>query len=194
MNRKMSALAGALLVVTLLAGGCKTAAPAANQTGVTPGTPSNQGAASTPGISIGNRALDIQVQTMDGKSVNLSDFRGKPVLLNFWATWCPPCQFEVPFLQQTYESYASKGLVIMAVDQTNSRTTETADAVKNFAASYNLTMPVYLDANKTTMNVYALTGIPTTIMVDKDGIIKFKLTGAFPDKAAIDTALKTIMP
>lgn len=163
--------------------GCKPAGPSANQT-----------ANVTEGISVGNRAIDFQLQTVNGTPVKLSDYRGKPVLLNFWATWCGPCQFEVPFLQQINDSYASKGLVLLAVDLTNSRPTETPDAVQKFMADHNVTMTVVMDPNKQMGTTYSLTGIPTTLMLDKDGIIRFKIIGAFADKAAIETALKTIMP
>ena len=174
-KRKILPLLAVILSVTTIVGGC--------------GPSTNPAANVTEGINTGNRAIDFQLPTMDGKTVKLSDYRGNPVLLNFWATWCGPCRYEMPFLQQIYDSYTSQGLVMLAVDVGENSTT-----IQNFMTSLNLTLPVPLDANGAVSKEYSITGIPTTFMVDKDGIIRFKIIGAFLDKAAIETALKTIMP
>ena len=178
MNIKLIGFLTLILGSILLAGGCAPVSPSANQT-----------ANVTAGINVGNRAIDFQVTALDGKAVKLSDYRGKPVLLNFWATWCGPCRYEVPFLDQINSAYTSQGLVMMPVDIGENSTT-----IQNFMTSLNVTLPALMDANQTVSKIYSLTGIPTTLMIDKDGVIRFKLIGAFQDKAAIETALKTIIP
>jgi peroxiredoxin len=167
-----------ILCLAIMVAGCTPANPSGNQT-----------ANVTLGINTGNRAIDFQLPALDGKTVKLSDYRGKPVLLNFWATWCGPCRGEVPFLNQINTTYSSQGLVMLAVDVGENSTT-----IQNFMTSLNVSLPVLMDGNTSVSKMYSLTGIPTTLMLDKDGIIRFKIIGAFPDKASIETALKTIMP
>jgi thiol-disulfide isomerase/thioredoxin len=179
MNIKAIGLLTIILGSILLGSGCTPASPSGNQT-----------ANVTEGVNVGNRAIDFQVPALDGKTVKLSDYRGKPVLLNFWATWCGPCRGEVPFLNQINAAYSSQGLVMMAVDVGENSTT-----IQNFMTSLNVSLPAFMDANTTiAQNTYKVGGIPTTLMIDKNGIIRFRITGAFPDKASIETALKTIMP
>jgi peroxiredoxin len=175
-----TALFATILSAILFSAGCGPSS-SSNQTGNQP--------AVVEGVNIGNRAPDFQLQDMSGKSVKLSDYRGQPVLLNFWATWCGPCKYEAPFLSQINTDYAPRGLVMLAVD-----IGENATTIQNFETSLNISLPVLMDANVTISKVYGLTGIPTTFMVDKDGVIRFKLIGAFPDKAAIEAAITNILP
>ena len=65
---------------------------------------------------VGNRAPDFELNNLEGQLVSLGDLRGKPVLINFWATWCPPCRAEMPYLQQIYEEWSDKGLVLLAIN------------------------------------------------------------------------------
>ena len=179
MGNKIRTSLPIILLVGILASGCGPAQPAANTT--TPQIPE--------GINIGNRAIDFELQTLDGKTVKLSDYRGKPVLLNFWATWCGPCRFEVPFLNQINKSYSDKWLVMLAVD-----IGENSTVINNFMTSLNVTLPVLMDYDKKVAKSYSITAIPATYFIDKNGIIQQKMPGAFPDKAAIETMLKTIIP
>ena len=177
-NRKILPLLAIVLSAAMIVGGCKSAVPSTNQT-----------ANVTEGINTGNRAIDFQLQALNGTTVKLSDYRGQPVLLNFWATWCGPCRGEVPFLDQINASDASKGLVMLAVD-----VGENSTIIQNFMTSLNVSLPVLMDSDTSLSKKYVITGIPTTFMLDKDGIIRYKMVGAFPNKAAIETALTTIMP
>lgn len=180
MGNRVKGFLPIILLAAMLAGGCNaTTSPATT----------NQSANVPEGISIGNRAIDFELQTLDGKTVKLSDYRGKPVLLNFWATWCGPCRFEMPFLQQINDSYAAKGLVMLAVD-----IDESPDTVKKFMADFNLSLTVPMDTGKKISKAYSITGIPTTFLIDKNGIIRQKIVGAFPDKATIENELKKIIP
>ncbi|MFC1930868.1 TlpA family protein disulfide reductase [Chloroflexota bacterium] len=157
-----------VLLLGLLMGGCSgsTAAPVA-----------------------GKPAPDFQLSTLDGQSVSLSDFQGNPVLLNFWATWCGPCRLEIPFLQLTYEEWADKGLVILAVD-----VGEKQSSVKEFIEQFGSTFPVLLDPRQEVALMYNIRALPTTFFIDANGKIQDIHVGAFPSTAAIERRLVKIIP
>ncbi|MFC1952384.1 peroxiredoxin family protein [Chloroflexota bacterium] len=144
---------------------------------------------STQGIEVGNLTPDFQLQSTDGQTVSISSLRGKPVLINFWATWCPPCRSEMPYIQEIYEEWSGKGLVVLAINIGESST-----QADGFMQSNNLTFTVLLDTTQKVAQSYNITGIPTTFFVDEDGIIKEKVVGAFPNKAQIEAELSKIMP
>ena len=141
------------------------------------------------GWQIGNLAPDFSLVNPEGKSVSLSDFRGKPVLINFWATWCPSCQLEMPFLQQVYNDRSGTDLVFLAID-----TGESPAKVKEFFASKGLSLPVLFDFTGSASDKYGVSAIPTTFFIDGSGVIKQKTVGAFPSTRAIEMQLRTIMP
>ncbi|MEC9488009.1 MAG: redoxin domain-containing protein [Halanaerobium sp.] len=123
------------------------------------------------GIEVGNRAPDFTLNNLAGEEVRLSDYRGKMVFLNFWATWCPPCQQEMPSIQRLYEE--REGLVILAVNSGEGRM-----KVDIFLKMNGYQFPVLLDPDgKVTGNKYLVRGIPTTYIIDEDGIIKTRHTG-----------------
>ena len=141
------------------------------------------------GTKIGNLAPDFQLQYLDGNTVSLSDLRGSPVIINFWATWCGPCRSEMPFIQEIYNEWQDRGLVILAI---NLR--ETSSLVSQFIQDNNLSFPVLLDANGNVALEYNVTGIPTTFFIDKDGIIQESKIGPFSSKEDIEEELEHIMP
>ena len=141
------------------------------------------------GITIGKRALDFKLQTLAGENVSLSDFRGKPVLLNFWATWCGPCKFEMPFLQAINDSYSDKGLVVLVVDYG-----EKPAVIEKFMTDLNLSMTVPMDSDGKVTKAFGIGALPTTFLIDKEGIIRQKVIGAFASEEAIETELRKIMP
>jgi len=143
----------------------------------------------TQGTKVGNLAPNFQLHNLEGKSVSLSDLRGKPVMLNFWATWCHPCVFEMPYLQQVYEEWSADGLVLLAINIGG-----TSSRVKEFLQSHNLSLPVLLDTKGGVAGRYGIRYIPTTFFIDKDGIIQVVRIGAFPNKEAIEGDLSKIMP
>jgi len=140
-------------------------------------------------VNVGSPAPDFQLSDLDGKTVSLSDFQGKPVLINFWASWCRPCRVEMPYIQQVSEEWADKGLVVLAIN-----IGETPSEIKRFMRDYELSLPVLLDIKRVVADKYNVWNIPTTIFIDKNGIIQAKVIGAFTDKAAIDTKLGEIIP
>ena len=177
------------IILTFLAIVVSSCSPAVPSALPTPSSP-NKTITPVPGFLSGNfLAPDFQLQTLDGKTVKLSDYRGKPVLLNFWATWCGPCRYEIPFLDQVNAVYSQKGLVMLAVDLG-----EDAATVSNFMVTENVSLPVLLDTDKSVAQKYTIVGIPTTFLVDTDGILRYKKVGAFQDKTEIENALSLVIP
>jgi peroxiredoxin len=134
-------------------------------------------------------APDFQLMTPDGQQVALSDFRGQPVLLNFWAIRCAPCRSEMPLFQEIFEDdkWIQKGLVILGVNLQ-----ESADDVRMFMAQNGLTFTVLLDTTGEVGTKYNVMGIPATLFIDKDGIIKSAVIGAFQYKNQIEQRLNLI--
>jgi peroxiredoxin len=144
--------------------------------------------APTQGTQVGNLAPDFQFNSLEGQAISLSDLRGKPVLINFWATRCPPCVSEMPYLQEIYNEWSETELMLLVIN-----IGESASKVKEFLQGHNLSLPVLLDAQQLIANKYEIAAIPTTFFVDKDGIIQEKVIGAFPNKAEIEKRLSKII-
>ncbi len=138
---------------------------------------------------VGELAPDFQLPNLEGQSISLSDFRGEPVLVNFWASWCLPCRFEIPFIQEVYEEWSASGLVVLAINKGESLST-----AKDFMQSYNLSFPALLDINQDVALEYNIRSIPTTFFIDKDGIIQAIKVGPFLSKAEIENSLSKIIP
>ena len=142
--------------------------------------PTPQVPASTPtpqpsqpaGFSVDQQALDFALNDLGGKSIKLSDLHGHPVVINFWATWCPPCRQEVPALQAAYQRYQASGVVLLGLDLR-----EDASTVQKFVAPYGVTYPLLLDQSGAIASQYQVAGIPTTIVVDSDGVIRARHVG-----------------
>ena len=141
------------------------------------------------GPEIGKVAPDFELSSLDGQVVSLSDFRGKPVFLNFWATWCGPCKFEMPFIQEMYEGLSSEGLVVLAV---NLR--EDPAKVREFMATFGFTFPVLMATSHEVPLAYNIRGIPATFLIDENGIIQDIKIGAFTSEVEMASRLKKIMP
>jgi len=124
----------------------------------------NPGTSKPIEVKEGSIAPDFEFITMDGKKAKLSDYRGKVVLLNFWASWCGPCVQEMPDMQRIAEEYQS--VVILAIN----RSEGTADATK-FANSKDYSFIWGLDEDRAIAAIYPSSGIPYTIVIDKDGVI-----------------------
>ncbi len=138
------------------------------------------------GAQVGNQATDFQLPSLDGQEVSLSQFLGKPVLLNFWASWCGPCRDEMLFLQEIFEDkeWAEQGLVLLAIN-----VGEKPDTIEEFMDSYGLSFTVLLDANHDIARKYRARSIPMTFFIDRNGIIKDVKFGAFANKEEIDWRL-----
>ena len=147
------------------------------------------GTASGYGPEIGKLAPDFTLNGLDGQEVSLSGLRGKPVLLNFWATWCGPCRIEMPFLQEIYEKWTGKELVLLAVNLH-----EDPDKVREFVESAGYSFPVLLTAGNEVPLSYNIRGIPATFFIDADGVIRDIKIGAFFGIGDIESRLVKIMP
>ena len=133
----------------------------------------------TNGLSIGKPASDFTLLTPDGVKVSLSQFRGRPVLINFWASWCIPCREEMPDLVRAYEDHKAEGFMILGVNLTYS---DTLLDVQAFVTEFNMTFPVVLDHDgAVAQRLYQIPGIPTSVFIKRNGTIAWiqigKMTG-----------------
>lgn len=119
------------------------------------------------------KAIDFKLKDLVGKEVSLSDFKGKKVYLNFFATWCPPCKAEMPEMQNLYEETRDSDLVILAVDLG-----EDTETVSKFINKNKYSFKVLLDSNNTAAEKYQITSIPVSYIIDKDGNIVDKHIGS----------------
>nr|WP_182199949.1 redoxin domain-containing protein [Paraliobacillus salinarum] len=132
----------------------------------------DQSSANEIGLNVGNTAPDFTLETLSGDQVSLSDYRGKKVMLNFWATWCPPCRAEMPAMQNFY---TDNDVEVLAV---NLISTETAKQdVVDFVDSFGLTFSILLDEGNQVALAYGIRPIPTTYMIDTNGVIQKKSFG-----------------
>ncbi|MFN8481616.1 MAG: redoxin domain-containing protein [Anaerolineae bacterium] len=132
--------------------------------------------------NLGQPAPDFALQTPDGQTIRLSDLKGRPVLVNFWATWCAPCAIEMPALEETYRKYKDQGLVVLAVNQA-----EGADTVSQYMREHGLTFPAVLDKDTSIAQLYRVTGYPTTWIVDRQGNLQQLRRGGFTSAAQIES-------
>lgn len=110
---------------------------------------------------------------LENKEFTLSDFRGKVVLLNFWASWCGPCRMEMPSMETIYKELKDKGFEILAVNLDRGG----PEKVKGFVSNYKLTFPILLDSGGKIAIKYRITALPTSFLLDQKGIIREKIVG-----------------
>ena len=124
-------------------------------------------------VAKGLPAPNFSLPDLDGKMVSLSDYRGKVVLLNIWATWCPPCVEEMPSMEKLYQELQGEGLEILAVSIDESG----AQDVLPFMQKHKLSFPALTDTKGTIKSLYQTTGVPESFIIDKDGILVEKVIG-----------------
>ncbi len=115
----------------------------------------------------------LVLSDLSGQPAQLTNLRGHVVLLNNWATWCPPCKQEMPDLQRYYTDHQAQGFVLVAVDQS-----EPLSDVQEFIAKYELTFPVWLDPQNRALAAFANQGLPNSYVIDRSGTVRFAWTGA----------------
>lgn len=133
------------------------------------------------------KAPDFSLKTLDGKQLRLSDQKGKVVVLDLWATWCPPCRKSLPHLQSlsVNKDLAARGLVVWAVNQE-----ETPQTVREFVGTNNYTFTVLMDADGRIGQSYLVQGIPTSVIVGRDGTVSSVFIGFGADSAkSLDDAV-----
>jgi cytochrome c biogenesis protein CcmG/thiol:disulfide interchange protein DsbE len=125
-------------------------------------------------LLVGKVAPDFQLPDLNDKQLRLSDYRGKVVFLNFWATWCKPCREEMPSMEVLNKTFEKEGLVILAVSI--DRVT-TKKEIPPFVKGLNLTFPVLIDSWGQTDKRYKLMGVPETYIIDQQGVLREKVIG-----------------
>lgn len=134
------------------------------------------------GLQEGDTPPDFELTTVAGDLVKLSDYKGKKVILNFWASWCPPCKAEMPHMEKYYKAYKdSKNVEILAVNMT---TTERRgmDNIEKFVNAYGLTFPIPLDQDGKVTKAYGVISPPTTYIINTDGTIAHKEIGPIDEE------------
>ena len=135
-----------------------------------PGTPADTTPEQNP-----NQALDFTVQDWEGNMVKLSDFFGKPIVLNFWASWCPPCKAELPDFDDACKKYNGE-VVFLMVNMTDNQM-ETVEVAKDFIKTYGYDFPVYFDVSYEAAMVYGVRSIPQTYFINAEGEAVATATG-----------------
>jgi len=165
-KRRVAAWFLFLLLPAVLLGGCGSR-PTASGSGAGPAIP--------VGVAVGDRAPDFTLTTVDGTRVSLAALRGKPVMLNFWATYCPYCREEMPDIQSFYASHP-RDVAILGVNLTSAE--RGMAAVRSFLRAHHYTFPVVLDVDGKVADLYLVRSIPLTLFINARGIICFKYAGA----------------
>jgi cytochrome c biogenesis protein CcmG/thiol:disulfide interchange protein DsbE len=119
-------------------------------------------------------APTFELESVDGGSHKLADFQGQVVVLNLWASWCPPCRAEMPAIQSLYEQYQDQGLVVLAVNMTYQ---DSVSSAASFAKELGLTFPILLDRTGLVGNLYRMRALPTTFFIDHQGEIHEVIVG-----------------
>jgi peroxiredoxin len=119
-------------------------------------------------------AKDFKLQDMDEQTISLSDYKGKVILLNFWATWCPPCIREMPSMERLHQQVDAEGFKVIAINQM-----EDADQVFAFTGQLEIdpTFEILFDTTSSVSRDYAVRGLPTTYLIDKEGRIRYRAVG-----------------
>ena len=121
-------------------------------------------------------APDFALQSLDGRQVSLSQYKGSVVLINFWATWCPPCKGEIPALEAAYRANKDRGFVILGVD-----VGEPGPVVQTFVTGMGISYVVLLDEQERMLVRYGGLGLPMSVLVDRDGIIRERQIGVISE-------------
>jgi peroxiredoxin len=125
-------------------------------------------------VEVGRPAPAYRAVSVGGDSVSLEGLRGKPVLLNVWATWCHPCRDEIPELQQLHERYKARGLELVGVSVDAAGDDA---AIRDFMRRFQMTYPVWRDPGENVSTKFLVVGVPATFLIDRDGVLRWKKTG-----------------
>lgn len=139
-------------------------------------------------LSIGDTAPDFVLEDLDGNKHKLSDYKGQGVFLNFWGTWCPPCEKEMPAMNRQYDVYKDQGIQILAanVGQSNFE-------ASTFAQRYDLNFPILLDTTRGVKDSYSVINLPATYLISPEGKVVDIITGEMSDEQ-IASYLEAIKP
>jgi cytochrome c biogenesis protein CcmG/thiol:disulfide interchange protein DsbE len=146
----------------------------------------------SPSTDVGRAAPDFLLETADGGELRFSDLRGKPVLVNFWASWCTPCRKEMPEIVRAHAAHADDGLLVLAIDLQ-----ENDEQVRAFADDFGMEFPIVIDRNGQVAESWRIggpvEGIPSSYFIDADGIVRGRVFGPM-DAERIAQELEKILP
>ncbi|RPJ26903.1 MAG: TlpA family protein disulfide reductase [Chloroflexi bacterium] len=143
-----------------------------------------------PAPQQGFLAPDFKLKTPEGETVRLSDLRGQAVLVNLWATWCPPCRAEMQSIEKVYKEYKDRGFTVLAVNMTYQ---DDALAVMPFVQEQGLSFPILLDGAGEMGNAYQLRSLPSSYFIRRDGIINEVVIGGPMSEALLRTRIEDIL-
>jgi cytochrome c biogenesis protein CcmG, thiol:disulfide interchange protein DsbE len=143
-----------------------------------------------PAPQQGFPAPDFELSTPAGETIRLSDLRGQAVLVNLWATWCPPCRAEMPAIEKVYNEYREQGFVVLAINMTYQ---DDPGRVPSFVAEYGLTFPILMDIQGTVGADYQLRSLPSSYFLDREGIIREVVIGGPMAEALLRTRVEEIL-
>ncbi|MGB2693663.1 MAG: TlpA disulfide reductase family protein [Dehalococcoidia bacterium] len=197
----LGSLVVSLAIVGVIVGGLLYWEHRQSATSVAPGTDSRLGVVELPAAKnptgeapraeVGRAWPDFLLERLTGGTLRLSDLQGQPVVLNFWASWCPPCRLEMPELVDAYEQYRADGLVVVAVNLQ-----ESESEMRTFLDEFGVAFPVVVDRSGQVAGVWRLggpiEGIPTSYFIDKAGVIRDFFYGPMTQKALADRLAKIL--
>jgi len=138
----------------------------------------------------GFKAPDFSLSTLSGEEYTLSELMGGPVLVNIWATWCPPCRAEMPALEQVYQDYQSEGFIILGVNATSQ---DSVESVNSFIQEYDLSFPILLDTTGDVESIYQSGALPTSYFIDGFGIIQDIVIGGPMSEALLRIRVEELL-
>ena len=188
MRNKKTVLLTALALVALLS--AVGLAYGRLSAGYADAVPSGQDAAPSGQDEESAAAPDFAMLNADGETVRLSDFQGTPVVMNFWATWCPPCRQELPHFDEAYAEYGDRVAFLM-VDLTDGKQ-ETVEGVQAFMAEQGYIFPVCYDTEMEGAYAYGVNAIPTTYFINADGTVHSYQIGALTRELLYDSLVKLL--
>jgi len=133
-------------------------------------------------------APDFALSNLEGKTIRLSDFKGKVIILDFWATWCPPCRAEIPHFNKLHQIYSDKGLAVVGISVDEGG----KNVVKPFVEEFKIPYPILLGNEKVARDFGGIRGIPTTFIINKNGEIIKKLVG-YHDQEEFESIIKPLL-
>lgn len=143
-----------------------------------------------PAPQQGFLAPDFELPTITGETLKLSDLRGQAVLVNLWATWCPPCRAEMPAIEKIHNEYKDQGLVVLGVNMTYQ---DSPSDIPPFISEYGLTFPILLDKTNSVGSAYQLRSLPSSFFIDREGIIQEVVIGGPMAEALLRTRVEQIL-
>ena len=154
-----------------------------------PATDNSMTVTAQTGIDEGQLAPNFKLKSINGQIVQLSDYRGQKVVLNFWASWCPPCKVEIPVLNEYYMENKNKNITILSINMTYAE--KNKKTLSSFLDMYRVNYPILLDESGDIAELYGIITIPTTYFIDSNGFIQKRIIGPV-QKPEIEGLIKMI--